>query len=430
MSEVNSNNFNIPSSLNETSINSKLNNISFSNNLNHLNNLYYPNNHLITYTPPSKNDTIIKLDVEDELNTNNEINKKKYKSSPNIRKTPNTKANLIIQKIYSNRKNVIKCLQNSKNIQLYKFNPPYTYSGTNLKNINTFNDNNNENNNDNNNENNIENNNINELNNINEMNDINDININNQSSSPSTDKSSSPSTSDESDINSKNNKNNKNNYTSHSSHYNNYNNTISNNKLYDKKKRKYYKNTKFKKIPININSINSINSNIDNNEIDNLNSSPKISPVSSPRDISDDLWNDSVENYYLEFQKLCKEESNKYKNLSNNNNIISNLLKFILLVSGCFTFTLSISIPNSLLMSTTTTVSSCLTAILTSISGFFQFDKKCEIQYNIYKELDKVYSIISLELLKPTYMRSDPYEFILSLQNRRDELLKNLQKNR
>ena len=108
--------------------------------------------------------------------------------------------------------------------------------------------------------------------------------------------------------------------------------------------------------------------------------------------------------------------------------MISNILKFILLISGCFTFTLSISIPSGLFMSTTTTISSCLTAIITSLTGFFQFDKKSEIQYNIYRELDKLYNTISLEMLKPTYMRPDPYEYILSLRNRRDELLKTLQK--
>jgi hypothetical protein len=154
----------------------------------------------------------------------------------------------------------------------------------------------------------------------------------------------------------------------------------------------------------------------------------KSSPLPSPRDITQDLWNDSVENYYIEFQKLCKEEAEKYKYLSHRNELVSNLLKFVLLISGCFTFTLSISIPNSLFMSTTTTISSCLTAIITSLTGFFQFDKKSEIQYNIYRELDKLYNTISLELLKPTYMRADPYEYILSLRNRRDELLKTLQK--
>jgi hypothetical protein len=150
--------------------------------------------------------------------------------------------------------------------------------------------------------------------------------------------------------------------------------------------------------------------------------------LETPRNIKQYLWNDLVENYYIEFQKLCKDEANKYKYFSQRNELISNLLKFILLLSGCFTFTLSISIPNSIFMNTTTIISSCLTAIITSITGFFQFDKKSEIQYNIYRELDKLYNTISLEMLKPTYMRPDPYEFILSLRNRRDELLKTLQK--
>ena len=79
-------------------------------------------------------------------------------------------------------------------------------------------------------------------------------------------------------------------------------------------------------------------------------------------------------------------------------------------------------------MSATTTISSCLTAIITSLSGFFQFGKKSEIQNNIYRELDKLYNIISLDMLKPTYMRPDPYEYILTLRNRRDELLKTLHK--
>jgi hypothetical protein len=186
----------------------------------------------------------------------------------------------------------------------------------------------------------------------------------------------------------------------------------------EKRKRRYYRTIKLKKDknekikPLNINEIET----------------PKQSPTPSPRDITQDLWNDSVENYYIEFQKLCKEEADKYKYLSHRNELISNLLKFILLISGCFTFTLSISIPSSLFMSTTTTISSCLTAIITSLTGFFQFDKKSEIQYNIYRELDKLYNTISLEMLKPTYMRPDPYEYILSLRNRRDELLKTLQK--
>ena len=148
-------------------------------------------------------------------------------------------------------------------------------------------------------------------------------------------------------------------------------------------KRRYYRTIKLKKNKKcnDISDENKLITHININETE----TPESSPSPSPRDITQDLWNDSVENYYIEFQKLCKEEAEKYKYLSHRNELISNLLKFILLISGCFTFTLSISTPGTLFMSTTTTVSSCLTAIITSLTGFFQFDKKSEIQYNIYR---------------------------------------------
>ena len=317
---------------------------------------------------------------------------KQLNISPIVRRTPNTKADIIIQKIYTNRKNVIKNYQNTStnlSLSIDKINNSskidnsqnndklYNYeSDTNLVNNNTI-----------------------PLSRI--------INKNNEESPSIKDSSSSDGSPDKS-------------VTSISEE--SVNSDIHCESIFDrnteKRKRRYYRTIKLKKDknekikPLNINEIET----------------PKQSPTPSPRDITQDLWNDSVENYYIEFQKLCKEEAEKYKYLSHRNELISNLLKFILLISGCFTFTLSISIPSSLFMSTTTTVSSCLTAIITSLTGFFQFDKKSEIQYNIYRELDKLYNTISLEMLKPTYMRPDPYEYILSLRNRRDELLKTLQK--
>lgn len=350
-------------------------------------------------TPESQKETIIKFHMDEIVDENIKKNQRQFNISPIIRRTPNTKADLIIHKIYSNRKNVIKCFQNTKrdtsynnnnyditsyispkHIQELKDSKKYISSSNNL----------------------IKNNDIDIDNNINlynyeNENVLNNLNITppsvqkiNNSSDSSPEKSTTPLSDNSVDC--------------------------ENDIKFDKKKRKYYRTFKLKKLP---------NNNIKNTD---TNQSPKSTPVSSPRDISEDLWNDSVENYHLEFQKLCKEESQRYKYFSHRNEIISNFLKFILLISGCFTFTLSISIPNSLFMSTTTTISSCLTAIITSITGFYQFDKKSEIQYNIYRELDKLYNTISLELLKPSYMRADPYEFILSLRNRRDELLKTLQK--
>lgn len=374
-------------------------------------------NNSVTNTPPSQKETIIKFHMDQIENENIKRNSKQFNISPIVRRTPNTKADLIIQKIYSNRRNVIRQFQNSsKKDDLYNItdisskiknetnneNVPLIYSQK-TKSINENNLYNEEN-----------------CNSINEQlqaeiqsNEIINKKCDNNNS-PSTDKSyegsSEQSTTPISEM------------CASSSTESLSNDTIYNKNI-DKKKRKYYRTFKLKKsssiLPINIKEIQNQN---------NQQNTPKTTPSSSPRDISDNLWNDSIENYYLEFQKLCKDESDNYKYLSYRNEIISNFLKFTLLISGCFTFTLSISIPNSLFMSTTTTISSCLTAIITSITGFFQFDKKSEIQYNIYRELDKLYNTISLEMLKPTYMRPDPYELILSLRNRRDELLKTLSK--
>lgn len=358
------------------------------NDLSNLNDLNENNVNLITNTPPSKKETIIKF------HTNNDnVYKKQFIMSPVSRRTPNSKADLLIQKIYLNRKNVIKHLQSSKRDINRDINRDNQVSKTNEKekktyeqlkiNIKTCES-----------ESDLSDKNIDSLKNISEtpshISHISHISDNSSESSPD---NSTYSISEE----------------------------CSSNNNIEKKKRKFYKGIKFKKNQ-NIKQLNMNEIQLTNEE------NVKSSPLSSPRDISEDLWNDSIENYYSEFQKLCKEESSKYKNLSYRNEIISNFLKFTLLISGCFTFTLSISIPNSLFMNTTTMISSCLTAIITSVTGFFQFDKKSEIQYNIYRELDKLYNIISLELLKPTYMRSDPYEFILSLRTRRDELLKTLLK--
>jgi hypothetical protein len=317
---------------------------------------------------------------------------KQFNISPIVRRTPNTKADIIIQKIYTNRKNVIKNYQNTStnlSLSIDKINnlSKIGNSQNNDKLYNYENDSN------------LVNNNTIPLSIIINKNNDESPSIKESSSSDGSPDKSVTSISDES-----------------------VNGDVYRENIFDrnteKRKRRYYRTIKLKKDknekikPLNINEIET----------------PKHSPSISPRDITQDLWNDSVENYYIEFQKLCKEEADKYKYLSNRNELVSNILKFILLISGCFTFTLSISIPSSLFMSTTTTISSCLTAIITSLTGFFQFDKKSEIQYNIYRELDKLYNTISLEMLKPTYMRPDPYEYILSLRNRRDELLKTLQK--
>jgi len=391
-------------------------------------------------------DSIINLNVE-ELNktsikkTENSI--RQFNISPIIRKTPNSKADIIIQKIYTNRKNVIRNYQNtssnsSSNILSNSYNQKDIYNLYKKDNSDISNNNSNvllnlrnndqfynyDNNNDNNN---IRisyinsNKNIDNQNNKDDINIITDVNstLNNDDSPFSNNKllkdrdNASKKLQDNSSSESSPDK-------SVTPSDDSVNSNIIPERNMEKRKRKYYRTIRYKK-DNKITKMQSINI----NEIE----TPKSSPSESPRDITQDLWNDLVENYYIEFQKLCKEEANKYKYLSHRNELISNILKFILLVSGCFTFTLSISVPNSLFMNTTTIVSSCLTAIITSITGFFQFDKKSEIQYNIYRELDKLYNTISLEMLKPTYMRPDPYEFILSLRNRKDELLKTLQKN-
>lgn len=148
----------------------------------------------------------------------------------------------------------------------------------------------------------------------------------------------------------------------------------------------------------------------------------------SPRLLDTSLWNDDIENYYIEFQKICISESIKYKQLNYRHEFVSNLLKFILLISSCFTFTLSLSSPSSVFFQVSTTITSILTTIITSIISFFTFEKLSEIEYYIYKGLDKINQNISIELIKPFQIRCDPYELILSLQNQRDELLKKLHK--
>ena len=461
---------------------------------------------------PSVKETIIKFNMN-EIETERIKNKKQIHTSPIIRRTPNTKTDIIIQKIYSNRRNIIKNI-NSKNTHFRNFtsntennkeneinlsqtpNNLNSKTSTQFKQVNLTksllsssnllsypltsinselshnkvdkvfieteitDDKNNLciNSTDNDNNNNINNNTSDQNNRFTTVSPNNDLNINNseyEKSSPSTDISSIRQsdnriqnkltsmyqTKDETCSSSITSDNSEENYNSFSYPY-------------EKKKRKHYKNVKMKKYIKDLENkgsgneyVPSVNTN-DNifvptcpqsgpcplddwrfteNQYD-ITSSKKNTPLSSPRTDSNELWNETIENYYMEFQKICKDESKKYKCLSKYNEIISKILKFLLLVSGCFTFTLSITVPNSSIMTTTTTISSVLTTIITSIIGFFQFEKTSEIQYNIYKELDKLYSIISLELLKPTYMRNDPYELILLIQNRRDELLKTLHK--
>lgn len=461
---------------------------------------------------PSVKETIIKFNMN-EIETERIKNKKQIHTSPIIRRTPNTKTDIIIQKIYSNRRNIIKNINSKKshfrnftdstanafaseNNQENEINLSQAPNNLNSKASTQFkqanltksllsssnllsypltsinselshnkvdkvfieteitDDKNNLyiNSTDNVINNNINNNTSDQNNSFTTVCPNNDLNINNpeyEKSSPSTDISSIRQSenriqnklasiytnTDETRSSSITSDNSEENYNSFSYPY-------------EKKKRKHYKNVKMKKyikelenkgssheyVPSAITNDNifvptfvAVPTDVAENQYD-ITSSKKNTPLSSPRTDSNELWNETIENYYIEFQKICKDESKKYKCLSNYNEIISKILKFLLLVSGCFTFTLSITVPNSSIMTTTTTISSISTAIITSIIGFFQFEKTSEIQYNIYKELDKLYSIISLELLKPTYMRNDPYELILLIQNRRDELLKTLHK--
>jgi hypothetical protein len=402
------------------------NNLDFNDNFNNLENItnISLNNNEQSFPiinqelPISLKETVINFNLD---NNEKKKNSRNYNISPIIRKTPNSKSDIIIQKIYTNRKNVIRNYQNTLSNSSTNFlHHSYTQKDTNdiiynnsnvllnLKSNEHLNNLENENNN-------LR---ISYINNSDKSNNNSNNNKNNESpfsenktikditNKKLQDNSSSESLSDKS-------------LTSLSDEF--VNRDLTKEINIEKRKRKYYRTFKYKNKDSKISKLKPINI----NEIE----TQKSSPSQSPRDISQDLWNDSVENYYIEFQKLCKDEACKYKNLSHRNELISNILKFILLISGCFTFTLSISAPNSIFMNTTTTISSCLTASITSVKVFFQFDKNSEIQYNIYRELDKLHNTISLEMLKPTYMRADPYEFILSLRNRKDELLKTLQKN-
>ena len=416
-------------------------NLNYSNNLepcNYINNNIKNNpsddglNNLITSTPSMQKETIIKFNINDIEKENIKINSRNFNISPLIRRTPNTKTDIIIQKIYSNRKNVIKNYQSTSTKNFETNNPSFTGHKMTSFTPSTINKK-------------LQTDNI--LYNYESDNTVNYLNCINNTQTYKTNDIINDIVNDKKDtIMLKNSILNDTSLTQNSTRIKdqcsssdsspisdsvNENSmiSISDNSIKDltyrsndKRKRKYYRTIKLKK-----NNVQPLNMNeMQRNDI--YQTTPKTTPLSSPRDITQDLWNDLVENYYTEFQKLCKEEAEKYKYLSHRNELISNLLKFILLVSGCFTFTLSISIPTSLFMSTTTTISSCLTTIITSVTAFFQFDKKSEIQYNIYRELDKLYNTISLEMLKPTYIRADPYEYILFLRNRRDELLKTLQK--
>ena len=189
------------------------------------------------------------------------------------------------------------------------------------------------------------------------------------------------------------------------------------------KKRHYRRFNKFKKKNQTDSTDTDINCTNDNYYNDDLSQSD-----CSPRILDTSLWNDDIENYYIEFQKICIDESIKYKQLNYRHEFVSNLLKFILLLSSCFTFTLSLSSPSSVFFQVSTTITSILTTIITSIISFFTFEKRSEIEYYIYKGLDKINQNISIELIKPPQIRCDPYELILSLQNQRDELLKKLHK--
>ena len=57
-------------------------------------------------------DTIIQFNME-EINKDYIRRTRQFNISPIVRRTPNTKADIIIQKIYTNRKNVIKNYQNT-----------------------------------------------------------------------------------------------------------------------------------------------------------------------------------------------------------------------------------------------------------------------------------------------------------------------------
>jgi hypothetical protein len=66
---------------------------------------------------PSVKETIIKFNTN-EIETEHIKNKKQIYTSPVIIRTPNTKTDIIIQKIYSNRRNIIKNI-NTKNKDKY-----------------------------------------------------------------------------------------------------------------------------------------------------------------------------------------------------------------------------------------------------------------------------------------------------------------------
>ena len=101
------NNPNNPNNTNNTNMSNNL--PIFESDISKISNL----NNSVTNTPPSQKETIIKFHMDQIENENIKRNSKQFNISPIVRRTPNTKADLIIQKIYSNRRNVIRQFQNS-----------------------------------------------------------------------------------------------------------------------------------------------------------------------------------------------------------------------------------------------------------------------------------------------------------------------------
>lgn len=138
------------------------------------------------------------------------------------------------------------------------------------------------------------------------------------------------------------------------------------------------------------------------------------------------LWTDEMVHQLLEFSDICNETAIKCKKSSLRHRRIGRTIEVFLISLGALSFTSSMGTANDEIKLLISTVSGGMVALITSIQSLFKYSQRSETEASSCLELERMTRSIRTELSKSKELRTDPYKFIIKLENQREQIIKKI----